>query len=108
MVLRMVLTCCLWLCSFYCMAKIMIARSVDMNPFLDKTEKERRILGSTYFSAEAGRGFFSTEGEQAWNIKFQAHIEFFRLGNRSALGLNLSHELHANPLVPQYQVCIRP
>lgn len=83
--------------GFYCKGQIMIARSVDMNPLLEKTEKDRRILGTTYFSAEAGRGFFSAEGEQAWNIKFQAHIEIYRWGNRAALGLNLSHELHANP-----------
>lgn len=75
----------------------MIARSVEMNPFLEQVEKDRRILGTTYFSAEAGRGFFSTEEEQAWNIKFQAHIEIYRWGNRASLGLNLSHELHANP-----------
>lgn len=90
-------TCFLLLCCFFSKGQIMIARSVDINPFLDKIEKDRRILGATYFSAEAGRGFFSTEGEQAWNIKFQAQIEIYRWRNRAALGLNLSHELHANP-----------
>lgn len=95
--LKCVFTSLLLISCFYCKGQIMIARSADLNPFLEQIEKERRILGTTYFSAEAGSGFFSREGEQAWNIKFQAHIEIYRWGNRASVGLNLSHELHANP-----------
>lgn len=94
---KSVLVFIILLSPFYVEGQIMIARSVDLNPFVEKTGTEQRVLGATYFSAEAGRGFFSTEGEQAWNIKFQAFIEFYRWGNRAVLGLSLSHELHANP-----------
>jgi hypothetical protein len=78
-------------------SQILVSRNFEVNPLRADMEKERRVLGNTFFGAEMGHGFFSAEQEQTWNIKLHGFIEFYRWGNRASIGLSLAHELHANP-----------
>lgn len=77
--------------------QIMVNRNFEINPLQEKTDKEKRLFGSTFFGAEVAHGSFSAEEEQTWNIKYQGFIEFYRWGNTSVLGLHLAHELNSNP-----------
>lgn len=77
--------------------QILISRSFDLDPMKETIEKKRRLLGAAWFGTEAAHGFFSAGEALTWDIKYQGFIEFFRWGNKAAIGLSLAHELYANP-----------
>jgi hypothetical protein len=78
-------------------AQIRINRSWQVIPFQDTIGNEKRFFGSVLFAAEANHGWFSTGDALTWSIRYQGFIELYRWGDHSIIGLNLGHELHANP-----------
>jgi hypothetical protein len=60
----------LYLIVFTSHAQIMVNRNFDINPLQEKTDKDKRLFGGTFFGAEVGHGSFSAEEEQTWNIKY--------------------------------------
>lgn len=97
MISRLITFGLLYLMTLSGQAQIMVNRNFDINPLQEKTDKDKRIFGNTFFGAEVGHGFFSAEEEQTWNIKYQGFIEFYRWNNKAVVGLHLAHELNSNP-----------
>lgn len=63
---------------------------------MDDTTSEATFLGHAEYGAELGRGYGSTDNEQAWNIKFNGLLELYRY-RKSSISFIFSNELIANP-----------
>ncbi len=56
-----------------------------------------KVMASTAFAGEFGRGFGSAGGDHAWSLKLTGLAEIYRFSERSALVFLLGHEMNANP-----------
>lgn len=63
---------------------------------MDDTTSSAQFLGNTEYGAEVGRGYGSTDNEQAWNIKFNGLLELYR-NRKSSISFIFSNELISNP-----------
>lgn len=77
-------------------AQVSVMRNYFPAP-LEDTTYQKGFFGKLAFSAEGSRGFGSSLGEQAWNIKYVGFIELYRFSKHSAIGGSLAHEFTANP-----------